>query len=186
MFISHISNLRSFPSVCSKGKKKLPSHQVALTPKPTLPVENNSKLPLPTHSAKTQSNLKPQNCFHFRVLAGSTPANSPRSFFAREAGSSPAIPPSHRSLITWTLLDLRIRDMRWDRASWIRRRKGPVFGRASWRRYAGVSCTELLRHRPRVPPASTTAPEPPMAAREPEAAREMLEKAVERVLGIPE
>lgn len=102
-------------------------YHTTLTPFPTLFVSNNSTIPAPTHSARTQSNLNPQNCFHFLVRAGKTPANSPLSFFAREAGSSPAIPPSQRSRRRYRgssryLLAFRRSEMRWERAS-VRRRR---------------------------------------------------------------
>ncbi len=66
-----------------------------------------------------------------------------------------------------------------------------MFGRASWRSEArsvgdNGSSWELLRRSPRVPPPSTTAPEPPMAASEPEAAREIVEKEVDGSIGIVE
>ena len=66
-----------------------------------------------------------------------------------------------------------------------------MFGRASWRSEArsvgdNGSSRELLRRSPRVPPPSTTAPEPPMAASEPEGAREIVEKEVDGSIGIVE
>lgn len=62
-----------------------------------------------------------------------------------------------------------------------RRRKGPVLGRDSWRSVVGVLESELSRRRPRLPPASMTAPDPPTAASEPEAAREIVEMDVKGV-----
>lgn len=150
-------------------RASFPEFHRSLTARPTLPVSKSSTKPAPRHSAKIQSNRSPLNCFHLRVLLGRTPVNSRRYFFALVAGSSAAIPPSHRSRSRYKgislYFDFMIRESMWERADVNNFRYCPMLGRDS------VSCSPsrenrsdpwsesfsdcwLLRLKPPRPPAS--------------------------------
>lgn len=67
------------------------------TPGPTLPVSKISTSPAPSASSSIQRNAIPLNSFHFFVLPGSTPLNSPLIRFATLKLRLDSTAPSQRS-----------------------------------------------------------------------------------------